>query len=202
MSREDAPTVNRAAVQLAVVGAIGILAALSTGLHTVPFFAAALSYAVLPVVLVVVSVPLALGNRRFRSVVGPSIVGRVLFILWAVSTALSQIALLGELSDDRSTSLQVETARQVLSLVAAASGIIAGVIILNSGPRSLARSSLIFGVVLFAVSESLLYAQTPVLDAWWGVPLALGWLLMGLSYLHSGLPDAAPVPEGPESLAE
>jgi hypothetical protein len=79
---------------------------------------------------------------------------------------------------------------------------VAGVIILNSGPRTLARGSLFLGVFLYALSEGLFFAQTPEIGAWWGVPLAIGQLLVGISYLRSGLPDAAPVPEGAESLAE
>jgi hypothetical protein len=204
MKPEDAaPNANRSAVQLALVGGIGILASASIALNIgAPVFADALVFVVLPVVLIVAGIRLAVGSKYFGSVVGPSRLGRILFIAWAVSTAVSQMLFLGEFGDIKATTLEVETIRQVVSLVAAATGILAGVIILNSGPRTLARGSLIFGVALYALSESLLYAQMPAIGGWWGVPLAIGQLLIGISYLHSGLSDAAPVPEGAESLAE
>ena len=204
MTREDAvPTVNRSAVLLATVGGLGILATIAQALRLgTVLFPIALLYFVLPIVLIIAAIPLAFGSRRLGSVVGPSLLGRILFIAWAVFTAISQIVFLAEFSDSNSVLLEVETVRQVASLLAAACGIVAGVIILNTGPRTLARGSLIFGVVLYAVSESLFFAQTPVLGMWWGIPLALGQLLIGISYLHSGLEDAASVPESPESLAE
>jgi hypothetical protein len=204
MTREDAaPTVNRSAVQLALVGGIGILASASIALNIgAPVFADALVFVVLPLVLLIAGIRLAVGSTHFGSVVGPSRLGRILFIAWAVSTAASQMLFLGEFGDIRATTLEVETIRQVVSLVAAVSGILAGVIILNSGPRTLARGGLIFGVVLYALSESLLYAQTPAIGGWWGLPLAIGQLLIGISYVRTGMPDAAPVPEGTESLAE
>ena len=204
MTRNDAvPTINRSAVLLVVVGALGILSNSAAALHLLPtVFTAAVTFLLLPILLVIAGIPLGVGSSRLRSVVGPSIIGRVLFVAWAVLTAGSQLAFLAELTDDTRILDSAETVRQVLSLLAAATGILAGVIILNSGPRTLGRGSLIFGVVLFAMSESLFFAQTPVIGVWWGVPLALGQLLIGVSYLHSGLSDVAPVPERPESLAE
>ena len=204
MTRENGvPTTNRSAVLLAIVGAIGILASISQELQVGPvLFAMVLLYVVLPIVLIIAAIPLGVGSRQLRSVVGPSILGRVLFIAWAVFTAASQLAFLGELGQSPEVLLQVETVRQVVSLAAMASGIVAGVIILNSGPRTLARGAMFLGVFLYALSEGLFFAQTPAVGAWWGVPLALGQLLIGISFICSGLPDAASVPETPESLAE
>lgn len=200
----DAPVSNRGGVLLTAVGVLSVLAVVIGALQIVPGpFAFGLNFVVLPVVLVVAAVPLAFGRSRVAGVAGRSRLGRILFLAWAVLSAVSQLAFIIELASTLQVAQTVEIVRLLVAVLAVVAGVAAAVVILLAGVAvGFARVSLFLAILLFAVTELGYLGAFGAFGLWGDLPRALGLLVLGLSYWRVGLPVTGSVPDQGESLAE
>jgi hypothetical protein len=191
-------------VLLTAVGVLAVIAVVVGALQLAPVvFAFGLNFVVLPIVLVVAAVPLAFGRGTVASVTGTSRVGRILFLAWAVLSALSQLAFTIELGSTLQVAQTVEIVRLLIAVLAVAAGVAAAVVILLAGVAvGFARVSLFLAVLLFAVTELGYLGAFGAFGLWGDLPRAVGLLVLGLSYWRVGLPEARTVPDQGESLAE
>ncbi len=217
----NVPKRNWAAVVLAAAGAyVVVTTALNGANRSSPDFPTTfyglesgllfVSFALVPVAILVAFVAFGLGAAGLAPLGGNSARSRLLFLGTGVFALAAQYSYLGGFFNylmGGGSELPERVTTFALTAVAVALAVATSVVVFRAGVvRGAARWALPAATLLTVVSAvvSNLFALSPneFVSNWGDIPHGLGIAIVGIAYWRVGLVARRPVPEAVESLAE